>query len=45
MKVFIISWSWPRSQAVAETLRTWLKDVSQAVDPWISSENIRKGKR
>jgi hypothetical protein len=44
MKVFI-SWSGPRSQAVAQTLRTWLKDVMQAVDPWISSENIRKGTR
>lgn len=44
MKVFI-SWSKPRSRAVAEALCTWLKDVMQAVDPWISSENIRKGTR
>jgi hypothetical protein len=44
MKVFI-SWSGPRSQAVAQTLRTWLKDIMQAVDPWISSADIDKGSR
>jgi hypothetical protein len=44
MKVFI-SWSGPRSQAIAQTLRTWLKDVMQALDPWISVEDIDKGQQ
>ncbi len=44
MKAFI-SWSGPRSKAVAEALHDWLKEAVQSVDPWISSEDIRKGKR
>jgi TIR domain len=44
MKVFI-SWSGTRSKAVAETLHTWLKDVMQAVEPWVSSGGIPKGTR
>jgi hypothetical protein len=44
MKVFI-SWSGVRSQAVAEALHDWLPQVMQAVRPWISSEEIRKGTR
>jgi TIR domain len=44
MKTFI-SWSGRRSKAVADALYVWLKDVIQAIDPWISSEEIRKGTR
>lgn len=43
MKVFL-SWSGGRSQAVAETLGSWISQVIQAVDPWISS-GIEKGAR
>ena len=39
-----LSWSGSRSKAVAEALRSWLKKVIQAVDPWISVE-MEKGKR
>ena len=42
MKIFIC-WSGPLSHAVAELLRVWLKSVIQAVDPFLSSENIPKG--
>jgi hypothetical protein len=44
VKVFI-SWSGPRSKAVAQALHDWLPDVMQAIRPWISSEDIRKGKQ
>lgn len=44
MKVFI-SWSGPRSEALAEVLRLWLSDVIQVLDPWISSQDIDKGRR
>lgn len=43
MKVFL-SWSGGRSKSVAETLGTWISQVIQAVDPWISSA-IEKGVR
>lgn len=42
MKVFI-SWSGERSKKLAETLREWLPNVIQALDPWMSSEDIDKG--
>ena len=43
MKVFL-GWSGPRSKETAEALGDWLRQVIQAVDPWISSE-ISKGVR
>lgn len=44
MKIFI-SWSGERSRAVAEALRTWLPDVVQFFEPWVSSEDMSKGTR
>ena len=43
MKVFL-SWSGPRSKAVADAFAWWLPQVIQAIDPSISSD-IDKGKR
>jgi hypothetical protein len=44
MKVFI-SWSGPRSHAAALKLRDWLQDVLQYSNPFVSSEDIAKGRR
>jgi hypothetical protein len=44
MLVFI-SWSGHRSLYVAQALRSWLKDVMQVLNPWVSSEDIRQGAR
>lgn len=42
MKIFI-SWSGKPSQQAATDLRDWLPHVLPWVEPWISSEDIRKG--
>jgi len=43
MKVFL-SWSGDRSKEIAEALKSWLPQVIQATEPWISSD-IEKGTR
>lgn len=42
MKVFI-SWSGPRSEAIATVLRDWLPQVIQEIDPWMSKHDIPQG--
>ncbi|MFC1712163.1 toll/interleukin-1 receptor domain-containing protein [Candidatus Poribacteria bacterium] len=42
MNIFI-SWSGDRSREVAERLRTWLQDVIQVLELWISSADIKTG--
>jgi hypothetical protein len=44
MKVFI-SWSGKRSETAALALRDWLPCVLQSTLPFVSSEDLRKGKR
>jgi TIR domain len=44
VKIFI-SWSGEASHAVAIALRDWLPSVLQAVEPYVSSEDIEKGAR
>src|SRR5215203_5752571 len=44
MKVFI-SWSGDRSNQVARALRTFLGDVNQAIEPWMSETDINAGSR
>jgi len=42
LEVFI-SWSGPRSHAIAKHLKEWLPDVVRNAEPWLSSEDINKG--
>lgn len=42
MKV-LVGWSGERSWQLAIFLRNWLKDVVQALDPWVSGKDIDKG--
>ena len=44
MKIFI-SWSGEKSLAAAKALKEWLPLVLQGAEPWLSSEDIRKGSR
>jgi len=44
VKIFI-SWSGPRSKAMAEALKDWLPNVIQSIDPWVSSSDIDAGMR
>jgi len=41
----LISWSGERSEKIAEILREWLPSILPGVEPWLSSEDIRKGSR
>jgi len=44
MKVFIC-WSGERSKVIAESLQDWLKRVIQGLKPFLSTQEIRTGKR
>jgi hypothetical protein len=44
MKIFV-SWSGPRSAAVAEALKEYLPVINNAFEPWLSSDDIPKGSR
>ena len=41
MKVFI-SWSGEKSKKIAEVFRDWLPQVIQAIEPFVSFEDIKR---
>jgi hypothetical protein len=41
----ILTWSQKYSHEIAMYLREWLADVMPATKPWVSSEDIQKGKK
>jgi hypothetical protein len=41
----ILTWSGTASHEIAQFFRAWLTDVLPRVDPWISDEDIDKGKK
>lgn len=43
MRVFI-SWSGERSAAIAQRLKDWLPDVVRSAEPWVSKDDLRKGR-
>jgi hypothetical protein len=44
VRIFI-SWSGEPSKSIARALTTWLEDIVQHVEPWMSVEDIRSGTR
>jgi TIR domain-containing protein len=40
----LISWSGERSSEIAQILREWLPTILPGIDPWMSSEDIKKGR-
>ena len=44
MKI-MLSWSGPRSKAMASALRDWIPNIIQSADPWMSDSDIDIGER
>ena len=44
MKIFF-AWSGPASEQLAEFMREWIPSIIQAVKPFMSTQDIRKGQR
>ena len=41
----ILTWSKPQSRQIAAFFREWLKEVVPGVEPWMSEEDLEKGKQ